>query len=357
MTKVASFEIHHTQFMNEKGEITQTLPDFAQDPAKLIELYRIMVLSRAYDNKAIALQRTGKMGTYPATYGQEAIGTAIGNVMDKQDVFIPYYRDYAAQLQRGVKMSEIYRYWGGDERGSCFVNNQQDYPISITIASQCLHAAGVAKAIQYRKENRVVVVTCGDGGSSEGDFYEALNIAGVWNLPIVFVINNNQWAISVPLSQQTSCKTLAQKAIAGGFTGEQADGNDVIAVKHVVGTALKKARAGKGPTLIETLCYRLCDHTTADDSTRYQPREEFEAAEKLEPIRRLRYYLTNNKYWDDERQAALQTECASLVNQAVEEYQQIKKQPLSAIFDYHYANLPQSLAEQRQAALEEFANA
>ena len=147
--------------------------------------------------------------------------------MRVEDVFVPYYRDYAAQFQRGVKMSEILAYWGGDERGSQFACDSDDLPICVPIASQCLHAAGVAFAFQYRKQDRVAVVCLGEGGTSEGDFYEAMNVAGVWKLPVVFIVNNNQWAISVPIKQQTATQTIAQKAIAAGFEGVQVDGNDI----------------------------------------------------------------------------------------------------------------------------------
>ena len=200
MTTVAQFEISFCQIINEKGEACNSIPSFAHDKATLKTLYRTMVQTRIFDKKAIALQRTGKMGTYAPINGQEAISTAIGHAMHAEDVLVPYYRDYAAQFQRGVKMSEILAYWGGDERGSCFASNSEDLPICVPIASQCLHGAGVAFAFKYRKQARVAVVCIGEGGTSEGDFYEAMNVAGTWKLPVVFIVNNNQWAISVPLA-------------------------------------------------------------------------------------------------------------------------------------------------------------
>ena len=188
VTTVARFEITATQYLNEKGEPCHPLPAFAKDKGTLQTLYREMVRVRLFDRKAIALQRTGKMGTYAPINGQEAISTAIGHAMKPEDVFIPYYRDYAAQFQRGVTMLDILSYWGGDERGSVFDGKSQDLPICVPIASQCLHAAGVAFAMKYRQEPRVAVVCIGDGGTSEGDFYEALNVAGAWKLPVVFVV-------------------------------------------------------------------------------------------------------------------------------------------------------------------------
>lgn len=353
MTIVARFEIPYTQILNEQGELCRQLPAFAKNKELLIELYRTMVLIRAFDKKAIALQRTGKMGTYAPITGQEAISTAIGHAMRQDDVLAPYYRDYAAQIQRGVKMSDILAYWGGDERGSQFENNQEDLPICVPIASQCVHAAGIAFAFKYRKEARVAVTCIGDGGTSEGDFYEAINVAGVWKLPVVFIINNNQWAISVPLSKQTATQTLAQKAIAAGFAGVQVDGNDVIACRDVIGEAIEKARRGEGPTLIEAMSYRLSDHTTADDATRYQPKNEVDEAKPKEPIERFKHFLMTQKLWDASHEKQLHDETALTVQKAVDEYTLREPQPVSSIFDYHFAELPEYLIEQRAIAMEE----
>lgn len=351
---VARFEILYTQLLNQEGELCGPLPKFANDHATLIELYRQMVRTRIFDKKAIALQRTGKMGTYAPINGQEAIATAIGHAMLPEDVFVPYYRDYAAQFQRGVKMSEILSYWGGDERGSQYACGSEDLPICVPIASQCLHAAGVAFAFKHRQQARVAVVCIGDGGTSEGDFYEAINVAGVWKLPVVFVVNNNRWAISVNLDQQTAAKTIAQKAIAAGFEGRQVDGNDILATRQVIGEAIEKARRGEGPTLVEALTYRLSDHTTADDATRYQPKEEVTDASVKEPIRRFRHFLHQQQIWDETKEKKLLETCAEEVQQAVDEYLNKTPQPITSIFDYHYAELPDYFIEQRAIAIEEF---
>lgn len=356
-TIVARFEIPYTQILNTEGKHQGPLPAFAEDKSTLLHLYRTMVRTRTFDKKAIALQRTGKMGTYAPITGQEAISTAIGHAMKAEDVFVPYYRDYAAQFQRGVKMSEILSYWGGDERGSQFEGNSQDLPISVPIASQCLHAAGIAFAFQYRKEARVAVVCLGDGGTSEGDFYEAINVAGCWRLPIVFVINNNKWAISVNISKQTATQTLAQKAIAAGFDGVQVDGNDILATRQIIGDAIDKARSGQGPTLIEAISYRLSDHTTADDATRYQPKEEVTEAHTQEPIQRFRQFLLDNGYWTPAAEEALINEANLEVQSAVDEYLLKTPQPISSMFDYHYETLPDYLIEQRAMAMEEALNA
>lgn len=353
-TVVARFEIPYIQLLNEKGELCGDLPEFAKNSATLINLYRQMVRARTFDKKAIALQRTGKMGTYAPINGQEAISTAVGNAMLPEDVLVPYYRDYAAQFQRGVKMSEILSYWGGDERGSNFAHQSEDLPICVPIASQCLHAAGIAFAFLYRNQARVAVVNIGDGGTSEGDFYEAINVAGAWKLPVVFIINNNHWAISVSIEKQTAAKTLAQKAIAAGFDGVQVDGNDLLATRQIIGEAIEKARRGEGPTLIEAITYRLCDHTTADDATRYQPKEEVNDATPKEPIRRFRNFLHQQSLWDEAKEKQLLNECTDEVQKAMDDYLAQIPQPITSIFDYHYAELPDYLIEQRATAIEEF---
>lgn len=349
---IAEFSIPYVQILNEQAQVQDTLPEFAQNKEQSIELYRSMVFTRLFDKKAIALQRTGKMGTYAPVNGQEAIATAMGHAMQAQDVLVPYYRDYAAQFQRGVKPSDILAYWGGDERGSCFDLASKDLPICVPIASQCLHAAGIAFSFQYRKEKRVAVVALGDGGTSEGDFYEAINVAGVWNLPLVIVINNNQWAISVNIQQQTRAETLAQKAVAAGFQGIVVDGNDVIGLRQELGRAIEKARCKQGPTLIEARSYRLSDHTTADDATRYQPKDQVVAAQACEPIARFKLFLEQHHGWDESQESALLAECQQQLQTEVDAYLQRSPQPVTAIFDSHYATLPEYLLEQRAIAEE-----
>jgi pyruvate dehydrogenase E1 component alpha subunit len=251
------FEIECTGFLNAKGEPMVDLPAFAGDRETLVAMYSAMVRTRTFDTKAIALQRTGRLGTYASSLGQEAIGVGVASAMTDDDVFLPSFREHAAQLWRGISLKELFLYWGGDERGNDFAESRQDFPVCIPVASQFPHAAGVALAIAQKQEPGVAVAVAGDGATSKGDFYEAMNVIGAWNLPAVFVINNNQWAISVRRTDQTAAKTIAQKAFAAGLAGEQVDGNDVIAVRHVLERALAKARAGGGATLVECLSYRL----------------------------------------------------------------------------------------------------
>ncbi len=348
-TIVAHFDIPYFRYLDPQGNAEQDVPAFAKDEKTVVAIYRMMMLTRMFDKKAIALQRTGKLGTYPSTLGQEGISVGIGSAMAQDDVLCPYYREYGAQFWRGVKMEEILLYWGGDERGSDFANNPYDFPICVPIASQTLHAVGVASAMKYKNESRAVVTAIGDGGTSRGDFYEAMNVAGAWELPVVFVINNNQWAISVPLKEQTKAQTLAQKAIAAGLEGIQVDGNDVLAVKDAVEQALSKARSGKGATVIEALSYRMGDHTTADDASRYRSSDELKENEKNDPIIRLRSYMHNANMWDAAKEAALIDELTNEINAAVERYENTAAPLPESMFDYLYATLPKAYEQQREA--------
>ncbi len=351
MEAVARFEIHCTQFLDEHGRAVQALPDFARDPDQLVELYRSMVLIRTYDAKAVALQRTGQLGTYAPILGQEAIQAGVGSAMRPDDVFLMTYREQGVQLMRGVTMPELFLYWSGDERGSDFSGARHDFPICITIAAQATHAAGAAYAIKLRAQPRAVVCALGDGATSKGDFYEGMNAAGAWQLPLVFLVTNNQWAISVPRSVQTAAQTLAQKGIAAGIPSEQVDGNDLIAMRYVMDRALEKARSGGGPALIEALTYRLSDHTTADDASRYRSADEVAAAWKREPVLRMRTYLTSVDAWDKTREEALLRECNERVAAAVKAYTDMPLPQPAAMFEHLYGEFPAALESQR-AALE-----
>jgi 2-oxoisovalerate dehydrogenase E1 component alpha subunit len=348
---VARFEIRYSRFLDPKGNPVRPLPDFAADPAELVALYRAMVLARAFDAKAVALQRTGRLGTFPSALGQEAVAVGLAAAMRKEDVFLPAFREHGAQLWRGVSLAELFLFWGGDERGGDFAGPREDFPICVPVGTHAPHAVGVALAFKLRHEKRVAVCAFGDGATSKGDVAEALNIAGVWRLPLVFVINNNHWAISVPVTQQTAAATLAQKAIAAGIEGEQVDGNDVIAVREAVARALAKARTGGVPTLIEALTYRLSDHTTADDARRYRSDAEVSPHWAEDPITRLRNYLVGHNMWAKADEEGLLAEVSAAVDRAAETYLATPPQPLEAIFDFTYETLPKDLAEQRQAAL------
>ena len=354
MNTILEFKVDYLQYLDKDSQPTQAFPDFIDDKL-LLQLYKQMTLTRTLDNKAVNLQRTGKMGTYPASTGHEATNIGIGYTMQKNDVLCPYYRDQGISIQRNIKMSEVLTYWGGDERGSNHPNNRDDLPVSVPIATQCLHATGVAFAFKYRHQARVAVTTIGEGGTSKGDFYEAMNVAGAWKLPCVFVSVNNQWAISVPREKQTATQSIAQKAIAAGFEGIQVDGNDIVAVIAVMRYAMDKARRGDGPTLIEAVTYRLCDHTTADDASRYRSQEELQAAWQDEPIRRLGNYLEGKGLWSKELEAELQTECSRVVEQTVNVYMNQQPQQATDMIDYLFEVVPAALLEQRDQ-IEDYAS-
>jgi 2-oxoisovalerate dehydrogenase E1 component alpha subunit len=347
---VAEFEIKYCQFLDAAGNLASGAPSLASDTGELIKMYRFMTLVRTFDTKAVNLQRTGKLGTYASCLGHEAAHIGVAAAMQSEDVLVPVYREFGSQIWRGVKMSTILTFWGGDERGSDFTAARQDFPWCVPIASQMLHGAGVAMAMKIRGEKRCSVTYIGDGGTSEGAFYEGINLAGARALPAVFVIVNNGWAISVPVELQTATKTLAQKAIAAGIPGVQVDGNDVIAVRHITSEALARARRGEGPTLIEAITYRLSDHTTADDASRYRDQSEVREAWTKEPLPRLRSYLMKLRAWDEAREADLKAECAREVEAAVDEYLSGPKPSTDAMFDHLFANPPKSLAEQREVA-------
>jgi 2-oxoisovalerate dehydrogenase E1 component alpha subunit len=347
LSVIARFDVRRRSYLAPDGTAAVELPGFAADAPSLVSLYRAMVLTRTFDLKAVSLQRTGRLGTYAVSLGQEGVSVGIASAMREEDVLLPSYRDNGTLLWRGVKMEEILLYWGGDERGSLSSGPPHDFPFCVPVGSQAPHAAGVAYAFKFRKQARVAVCLLGDGATSKGDVYEAMNFAGVHKLPLVFVINNNQWAISVPLKLQTACETLAQKAIAAGFAGEQVDGNDVIAVRDAAEQAISAARSGKGPYLIEAVTYRLGDHTTADDAARYRPPEEVQARWKEEPIARLRAHLVSRKAWGKAEEEQLSAECQQRVEASVERYLATGPRAAETMFDHLYAELPAAYAGQR----------
>ncbi len=347
----AAFSIPFTRYLAANGKMEEELPEFARDPTALVPLYRAMVLTRIFDEKAVALQRTGRLGTFASSLGQEAVGVGTASAMRPEDLLVPSFREQGAQFWRGVTLKEVFLYWGGDERGSNFAGPREDFPVCIPVASHFPHTAGIALAFKLRKEPRVAVCIAGDGATSKGDFYEGINIAAVWNVPAVFIINDNQWAISVPRKKQTAARTLAQKAIAVGMPGEQVDGNDVIAVHDSVARALERARGGGGPTLIEAVTYRLTDHTTADDAHRYRSDAEVSAHWKEEPVARLRAYLVSQDAWSKQDEEKLLAESAAQVEKEAEEYLAMEPEPVANIFDYLFAELPQDLKAQRDFAI------
>ena len=348
----ARFEVHCTRILDADGRLRAPLPEPFVDARALTSVYEEMLALRLFDAKAVALQRTGRLGTYPSCLGQEATAVALGRAMAREDVLLGTYRETGTMLARGVRMSEILLYWSGDERGSAYSGPdapKEDFPICVPIATHAPHAVGVAYAMKLKREPRVAVCVLGDGATSKGDFYEALNGAGVWELPLVFVVVNNEWAISVPRSAQTRAQTLAQKAIAAGIPGEQVDGNDVIAVHSVLQRVMEKARDGGGPHVVETLTYRLHDHTTADDATRYRTEADLERAKRLDPLARLKSYFVRERLWTEAQETAAREACNARVEQAVAEFLAVPPRHPSSMFEHLFAELPAALHEQRDA--------
>lgn len=350
MRTVAEFQIQYLRHVSPQGLPLGELPAFAADDQELVNMFAAMLRARVFDGKAVNLQRTGKLGTYAPCLGQEAAHVGVGAAMRPEDCLAIVYREVGTLLWRGVRMAEMLTYWGGDERGNDFAGPRYDFPWCVPIATQTLHAAGAAMAFKIRKEPRCALAFIGDGGTSEGSFYEAINLAGAKRLPLVFVIVNNKWAISVPIEEQTAAQTLAQKAIAAGIPGVQVDGNDVIAVRDCVSRALHTARTGGGPSVIEALSYRLSDHTTADDASRYRPAEEVTEAWKVEPLIRLRKLLEARGALDEAREQAMKAEFAQEVDKAVQEYLGTSKQSTDAMFDFLYANPPPYVETQKALA-------
>src|SRR5690606_31028518 len=274
MSLAASFEIEYLQYLKPDGSLSGDLPPAVPDPAALLPLFKRMLFVRTFDSKAIALQRTGKLGTYAACLGHEATHVGIGASMRPEDVFAPSYREYGAQFMRGVKPRDVLLYWGGDERGNDFEGPRNDYPWCVPISTQCLMASGAALSFKLRRQDRVAVATCGDGGSSKTDFYAAVNSAGAYSLPLVLCVINNGWAISVRRKAQPGAQTVAQKGRPGGLHGRKEDGNDRVAGLEGRRRATEGGRSGEGGRVIECITYRLHDHTTAADARRYRGEEE-----------------------------------------------------------------------------------
>lgn len=358
MKTTATFNIGYLQYLDEQAKPANKLPRFAEDAKTLVTLWKDIQFLRELDRRAVALQRVGKMRTYPSSLGQEAVGIGAGSCLTSHDVLVPYYRGTGTMLMKGVKPHEILLYWGGDERGSNFQDPscRQDFPIAVPIATQILHAAGVALAIKLREQpGRAVLTEIGEGGTSEGEFYEGLNAAGTWHLPLVCIINNNQWAISVPPELQTACQTFAQKGIAAGVECWQVDGNDIIAVKEATGRALDKARTGGGPTLIEAITYRLSDHTTADDATRYHDPKKHEQALAQEPLKRLSHYLIKLGAVTQKELDAFVETVKHDVDREVKIYLDlIENQPQApeTMFDHLFHILPDKYREQRERMIQ-----
>jgi pyruvate dehydrogenase E1 component alpha subunit len=334
-------------FMDPEGHVVE---DAIKDiPEELIHrMYRLMVFTRLCNNKALSLQRQGRVGTLASVRGQEAANVGMGLAMKAGDWFLPSFREYGAQFARGVRAVDLFTYWSGDERGIKPPEDSRVLPICITVASQLSHAVGVAMQAKIRGEKIAVLSSSGDGSTSQGDFHEALNFAGVYKLPVVFAIQNNGWAISVPFEKQTATKTISQKAIAYGIDGARVDGNDIFAVYLTVKRLLDAARDDHRPALVELVTYRMDDHTTSDDAARYRKKEDVEAWAAKDPIERLRKYLTRKYDWTDKKEEELQTELTEEVEKTVAAFEAEPLPEPTDIFNYMYSEEPWHIREQKE---------
>ena len=331
--------------LDENGTINEELaPDFSDE--KLRTFYRWMVFSRAADQKALNMQRQGRMGTYAPVLGQEAIQIGAATAMEPDDWLFPSYRELVAALIRGLPLSQTYLYWMGNEEGSRTPDGVRVFPNSVPVGTHILHAMGAAWAAKLKGEKIVVVAFFGDGATSEGDFHEALNFAGVFKTPNVFICQNNQYAISVPVSRQTGAPTLAQKAIAYGFDGIRVDGNDVFASYVAAKTALDRARSGGGPTLIEAVTFRLGAHTTADDPGRYRTEADVEPWLRREPLVRLEKHLRQMAIIGDEFIERVKNEVEAEVEEAVITAESSPPPTPEGVFEYMFDEMPAALKEQ-----------
>jgi len=320
-------------------------PDISDE--QLDDFYRKMVLSRTFDRKLMSMQRQGRLGTYVPTEGQEACQIAMAAALQEGDWFVPSFRESVVLLSMGIPMENIVLYWMGNEKANKTPDDINILPPSVPVGSHPLHAVGIAWAMKLRKIPAVVGCAFGDGATSEGDFHEAMNFAGVFRVPAVFLCQNNQFAISLPRKRQTAARTIAQKAIAYGFDGVQIDGNDIFASYGVAMEAVEKARNGGGPTLIEAVTYRLGPHTTADDPKRYRSDEEVEQWRPYDPIIRLQKYMERYGLWTPEYEEEVQSEATNRIEEAVAKAESMSEVSPEEIFDYHFAELPPELIEQK----------
>lgn len=335
---IDSFNVRRLDILDEKGDAdTALMPSMSE--AYIRRMYELLVLSRTFDHFALDLQREGRLGTYASILGQEASQIGSAFAIEKTDWIFPSFREMGVYITMGYPMQMLFQYWSGDERGICPPDDLNIFPICIPVGTQLPHAAGAAMAAKYRKDKIAVIAYFGDGGTSKGDFHEAFNMAGVFKLPVVFICQNNQWAISVPSDKQTASKTLAQKAYAYGFEGIQVDGNDIFAVYKATADALKKARDGGGPTFIECFTYRMSDHTTADDATRYRTKEEVEAWKPKDPLLRLKLFMEKNRLWAEKYRKDVEEDTKTAVSGAVKLAESIEPPRPEDMFAYTYETL------------------
>jgi len=347
-------KIEYLSILDDKGHVDKKLePDIPAD--LLLKLYRAMLLARRFDERLLNLQRQGRVGTFPPIKGQEAAQLGSVAALESSDWMVPSFREAAAEIWRGRPLENAIIYNNGFNEGIEIPPDQNTLPISVPVGSQILHAVGLAWAIKYRRTTDVVMAYFGDGASSQGDFHEGLNFAGVFQIPAIFVCQNNHWAISVPLSKQTRSQTIAQKAVAYGMPGIRVDGNDILAVYSAAKEAVERARSGKGPTLIECVTYRLMMHTTADDPKRYRTDKEVEEWTAKDPLPRFQKYLIDKGLLSEDKISQMESGVVDEIQAAVDRAEDKMKKlgdPLE-MFNHQYAELPAYVNKQKEALAQE----
>ncbi|MFW6319534.1 MAG: pyruvate dehydrogenase (acetyl-transferring) E1 component subunit alpha [Bacillota bacterium] len=337
------------QVLDKNGKVVNKDLEPDIDDETLLHMYKTMSLARVQDIKALQYQRQGRMLTFAPVQGQEAAQIGPMAALDKKDWLVPAFRESAAMLYKGVSLKQIYLYWYGNERGSQFDEGVRVLPVNVPIGSQISHAAGIAYASKIKKKGEIALAYIGDGGTSHGEFHEGMNFGAVYDVPMITIVQNNQYAISTPRAKQTRSETIAQKAIAYGIPGIQVDGNDVLAMYAAVKEARERALDGKGPSLIEAFTYRLGPHTTSDDPTIYREDKEVEEWKKKDPLPRFRKYLSNKKLWNKEKEEDLQKELKDFVGKTFKEVEKTGQYELDDAFDFTYAELPKELKRQKEA--------
>ncbi len=337
------------QILDSEGNVIDEnlVPDISDE--KLIEILKFMKKSRGIDERLLKLQRQGRILTFAPNLGQEGSQVATAAALDRGvDWMVSAYRELGAWIYFGLPLKNVLLYWSGNEEGSRMPEGLKLTPISVPLASQLQHASGIGFAAKYRETNEVVMGYIGDGATSQGDFHEALNFAQVNTTPNVFVIQNNQWAISTPSRLQTKSVTYAGKADAYGMRGIVVDGNDVLAVYAATKEAVDKARNGEGPSVVECYTYRMGPHTTSDDPSKYRSAAEEEEWRKKDPIDRLEKYLTRKGIWNEQKQSQFEEEFDAEFRAAFEEIQNIGLLELEEVMKYTYSEMTPELKAELQ---------
>ncbi|MBP7464162.1 MAG: pyruvate dehydrogenase (acetyl-transferring) E1 component subunit alpha [Bacteroidales bacterium] len=335
------------QVMDNDGKIINKkyFPDLSD--AQVLKAYKDMLFARTADLMVVSYQRQGRIYTYPPNYGQEAIAGAVAQQIRHDDWVVPAFREMGLYLAKGATLKELFLYFMGYEDGSRFEKSNHMLPMSVPIASQLLHAAGIGYEINYRRKDEIVYTFVGDGGTSEGDFHEALNFAGVWKAPVIFIVQNNQYGISTPFRMQTASEGIAIKAMAYGIAGIQVDGNDFFAMYEAVKRSVAHIQEGKGPVLIEAVTYRKGAHTTSDDPTKYRTKEEEEQWDCTDPLKRLKAYLETRGVYNDTLEAQLIDEYKKETDRQFIEAENYPAYPLEDAFRFMYVDMPDDLKQQQ----------